>query len=243
MAMDERTPTRRARLRVETAREIKTIALKLLAEGGPGAITLRAIAREMGMTANAIYGYYATRDDLVSVLISEIYLSLVEAAEAARDRVPVEDAAGRMLAWARAFREWSLANPEGFRLIYGDPVPGYQAPVGGAASEAGHRACAGLTGLVAAAWPSAEALQSEDRYDWPDFDPTLVGLVRAEFPDLPPTAVALALRVWGRLHGLVSLEIYGHLRGQTTDPGRIYRTEIHDLIRSLGLTPPPRTPR
>ncbi|WP_406284188.1 TetR/AcrR family transcriptional regulator [Embleya sp. NBC_00896] len=236
--MEERTQTRRARLRVETAREIKTIALKLMAEGGPDAITLRAIAREMGMTANAIYGYYPTRDDLVSTLISDVYTSLVEAAEAARDALPVEDAAGRILAWARAFREWALANPEGFRLIYGDPVPGYRAPEGGAAAEAGHRACAGLTGLVAAAWPHAEALQSDDAYDWSDFDATLVGLVRAQFPDLPPTAVALALRVWGRMHGFVSLEIYGHLRGQTGDPGRIYRTEMLDLARSLGLTPP-----
>ncbi|WP_424636817.1 TetR/AcrR family transcriptional regulator [Embleya sp. AB8] len=238
MATEERTPTRRARLRVETACEIRTIALRLLAEGGPGAITLRAIAREMGMTANAIYGYYATRDELVSVLISDVYTSLVEVAEEARDEVSVADAAGRLLAWAGAFRAWSVANPEGFRLIYGDPVPGYQAPPGGAAIEAAHRACAGLTGLVAAAWPSAEALQSDETYDWPDFDPTLVALVRAQFPELPPTAVALALRVWGRLHGLVSLEIYGHLRGQTGDPGRIYRTEMRDLIRSLGLTPP-----
>ncbi|WP_020557474.1 TetR-like C-terminal domain-containing protein [Embleya scabrispora] len=162
----------------------------------------------------------------------------MQAAEAARDELPVEDAAGRLLAWARAFRQWSLTDPEGFRLIYGDPVPGCQAPAGGDAFVAGHRARAGLTGLVAAAWPFAEALQSADAYDWSDFDPTRVGLVRAQFPDLPPTAVALALRVWGRLHGLVSLEIYGHLRGRTTDPGRVHRTEIHDLIRSLGLNPP-----
>lgn len=98
--------------------------------------------------------------------------------------------------------------------------------------------CGGLTGLVAAAWSHAEPLQSDGGYQWSDFDPSLVAVVREQFPGLPPVGVALALRVWGRFHGLVSLEIYGHLRGQTGEPGKIYRTEILDLIRSLGLQPP-----
>ena len=141
-------------------------------------------------------------------------------------------------AWAEAFRQWALANPAGFRLVYGDPVPGYQAPPEGAAAEAEQRACMGLTGLVAGAWPSAEKTQTHEEYQWSDFDPGLVATIRDQFPDLPPAAVALALRVWGRLHGLVSLEIYGHLRNQTVEPGKVYRSEICDLIRSLGLTPP-----
>jgi len=232
------TQSRRARLRVQTAQEIKTTALDLMAKGGPDAITLRAIAREMGMTANAIYGYYATRDELVTTLIADLYTSFVDGAEAARDTRPAKDAAGRILAWAEAFRQWALANPAGFRLVYGDPVPGYQAPPEGAAAEAEQRACMGLTGLVAGAWPSAERTQAHEEYQWSDFDPGLVATIRDQFPDLPPAAVALALRVWGRLHGLVSLEIYGHLRNQTVEPGKVYRSEICDLIRSLGLTPP-----
>lgn len=236
--MEASTQSRRARLRVQTAQEIKTTALDLMAKGGPDAITLRAIAREMGMTANAIYGYYATRDELVTKLIADLYTSFVDGAEAARDTRPAKDAAGRILAWAEAFRQWALANPAGFRLVYGDPVPGYQAPPEGAAAEAEQRACMGLTGLVAGAWPSAERTQTHEEYQWSDFDPGLVATIRDQFPDLPPAAVALALRVWGRLHGLVSLEIYGHLRNQTVEPGKVYRSEICDLIRSLGLTPP-----
>jgi AcrR family transcriptional regulator len=226
--------SRRERLRAETAAEIKAVALRLMSEGGPDAISLRAIAREMGMTAGAIYGYYDTRDTLVSALIKDVYTSLVDAVEAARDVLPADDPAGRILAWGQTLREWALVNPEGFRLIYGDPVPGYQEPEGGAAAEAAHRACAGLTGLVAAAWPQAVIRQSGE-YDWTDFDPILVGLVREEFPELPPAAVALALRVWGRMHGLVALEIYGHLRSQVKDPGRIYLDELRDLTRGLGL--------
>jgi hypothetical protein len=61
-----------------------------------------------------------------------------------------------------------------------------------------------------------------------------VAEVRRDFPDLPPAAVALALRMWGRMHGLVALEVYGHLRGQTTDPAKLYEAELSDLVRSLG---------
>ncbi|WAL65070.1 TetR/AcrR family transcriptional regulator [Amycolatopsis cynarae] len=232
------TQSRRERLKAETAREIKTIALKLMAEGGPDAISLRAIAREMGMTAGAIYGYYPTRDDLVTTLINDLYRALVDRVEAARDACPADDPAARILAWGEALREWSVENPQGFRLIYGDPVPGYRPPPGGPAAEAEHRACAGLTGLVAAAWLHASPLQSDGDHTWSDFDPRLVEEIRSEFPDLPPAAVALALRVWGRMHGLVSLEIYGRLGGQTREPAKLYRAELRDLIRSLGLAPP-----
>ncbi|MGA4538936.1 TetR/AcrR family transcriptional regulator [Uniformispora flossi] len=236
--MDSEPRNRRARLRAEASQQIKAIALDLMAQGGPDAITLRAIAREMGMTPNAIYGYYATRDDLVTTLIADLYTSFVQSAEAARDALPQEDAGGRIMAWAQEFRDWALADPAGFRLVYGDPIPGYKAPPEGAAADAEARACAGLTGLVAGAWPQAHRLQSDTAYAWSDFDPALVATVRELFPDLPPEGVALALRVWGRMHGLVSLEIYGHLRHQTSDPGKVYRSEIGDLIRSLGLPAP-----
>lgn len=224
--------SRRERLRAETSAEIKAIAFRLMAEGGPGAISLRAIARAMGMTAGAIYGYYPTRDDLVTTLITDVYTSLVDAVESARDTEKTPR--GRIVAWAHALRTWALANPEGFRLIYGDPVPGYQAPAGGRAPEAEHRACAALTGLVADAWPTASALQSHPA-DWDDFDPRLADDIRAEFPGLPPEAVAVALRLWGRMHGLVSLEVYGHLRTQTREPAKLYEAELRDLVRSYGL--------
>lgn len=228
--------SRRDRLRAETSTEIKTIATKLMADGGPDAISLRAIAREMGMTAGAIYSYFPTRDDLITTLISDVYTSFVDAAEAARNAVGVNDPAGRVLAWAQTARAWALENPEGFRLIYGDPVPGYQPPAEGPAADAAMRACTGLTGLVAGAWPAARARQPDGHeYQWADFDPNLVARVRADFPDLPPAAVALTLRVWGRIHGLLALEIYGHLRPLIHDPVTVYRDEISDLVASLGL--------
>ncbi|WP_367137155.1 MULTISPECIES: TetR/AcrR family transcriptional regulator [Streptomyces] len=233
---ETRTRGRRERLRAETTAEIKDVALRLMASGGPDAITLRAIAREMGMTANAIYGYFATRDDLVTALIDDVYTALADAVDAAWAATAADDPAGRIRAWAHAFRDWALANPAGFRLIYGDPVPGYQAPEGGAAPDAAQRVCTGLTALAAVAWPRAsEASQASEDFQWSDFDADLLSKIRPAFPDLPPAAVALALRIWGHLHGLLCLEIYGHLRTQMLSPDKLFREELAQLVRSLGL--------
>lgn len=229
------TQSRRERLRAETTEEITATALALLAAGGPDAVTLRAIAREMGMTAGAIYGYFPTRDDLINRLITDVYTSLVDAVEAARDACPPHDAGARIVAWGRALREWSVANPAGFRLIYGDGVPGYRPREGGVAAEPAQRACSGLVQLVAAVWP--QAAPHQPAAEWSDFAPGLVAEVRREFPDLPPAAVGLALRLWGRMHGLVALEVYGHLGGQANDPAQLYEAELRDLVRSLGVRP------
>lgn len=231
------TAGRRARLRAQTTAEIKAIALRHIAEGGPDAISLRAIAREMEMSGSAIYSYFATRDDLITTLINDLYSALLDQVEAARDKVPSDDIAGRILAWAHALRAWSLANPEGFRLIYGDPVSGYRIPEHGSAPEAAKRACLDLTGLIAAAWPHAAATQPNNDYHWSDFAPNLATVVQEQFPELPPAAVALALRVWGRVHGLIALEVYGHLRAQTSNPAKLFGDEANDVITSLGLTP------
>jgi AcrR family transcriptional regulator len=209
--------SRRERLRAETIREIKAIALRLLAEGGPDAIALRAIAREMGMTAGAVYGYFATRDDLISALIS------------------VDDPGGRIVAWGEAVRGWAVEHPAEFRLVYGDPVPGYRPPPGGPAAEAELRACTGLVGLAAAVWPHRRGRAAEAHFEWADFGPELTGHIRAEFPALPPAGLAFALRMWGRMHGLVALEVYGHLLPQTADPAKLFRAEMDELIDDLGL--------
>ncbi|MFJ7244078.1 TetR/AcrR family transcriptional regulator [Kitasatospora sp. NPDC098652] len=230
-----RSTGRRERLRAETTAEIKLTALDLMRSGGPDAITLRAIAREMGMTANAIYGYFATRDDLVTALIADVYTALADAvdtawADSAR-RAPAE----RITAWAHAFRDWALTNPEGFRLIYGDPVPGYQAPAGGPAPDAARRVCVGIAALADAARAGTEPAPDDSGFTWDDFDPGLLHKVRPAFPDLPPAGVALALRIWAHLHGLITLEVYGHLRAQTFAPDKLFRSELDQLVRSLNL--------
>jgi AcrR family transcriptional regulator len=226
--------SRRERLRAETTREITVIALRQMAEGGPGAISLRGIAREMGMTARAIYSYFPTRDDLITALISRIATSLSEAVESASRAVPDTDPGGKLVAWGEALRAWALANPESFRLFYGQPVPGYQPPEDGPVDRTARRVCRELTRLVAAAWTHARDRQPEDG-SWSDLHPDFVAKIQEDLPDVPPEAAALALRVWGRMHGLVALEIDGHIRPVARNPAALHRAEMLDLIRSLGL--------
>ncbi|MEU9115798.1 TetR/AcrR family transcriptional regulator [Streptomyces sp. NPDC048483] len=232
-------PSRRERLRAETTREITAIALRQMAADGPGAISLRGIAREMGMTARALYSYFATRDDLITALISDISTSLADALEGARDAVPATDPGGRLLAWGQALREWALANPAGFRLIYGDPIPGYQPPAEGPAEQSARRICGGLNQLVAQACPLAEASTastSATAADWSDFPPGYVAKVRGEVPELSPAMAALALRVWGRMHGLVTLEMFGHLSAVSHDPAGLFEAEMRDVVRGVATS-------
>ncbi|WP_328396941.1 TetR/AcrR family transcriptional regulator [Nocardia sp. NBC_00416] len=227
-------PSRRERLRAETIREIEAIALRQLADDGPGAISLRGIAREMGMTARAIYSYFPTRDDLITALISGIGGSLAEALQTAVDAVPGNDPGGRLVAWGGALREWALAHPESFRLFYGQPIPGYHPPEEGPVDRTARRVCRELTRLVAAA-------QRDDRppgnteNSWSDLQPDYVAKIREDLPDVSPAAAALALRVWGRMHGLVALEIDGHIHPVARNPAALHHAEMLDLVGSLGL--------
>ncbi|MGW6333268.1 TetR/AcrR family transcriptional regulator [Nocardia rhamnosiphila] len=230
-------PSRRARLRAETTREIESIALRQMAEEGPGAISLRGIAREMGMTARAIYSYFPTRDDLITALIRGIGESLAESLRAAVDAVPENDPAGRLVAWGGALRTWALANPEGFRLFYGQPVPGYRPPEDGPVDRAARRVCRELTRLVAAAEPPPS-----ERDSWAELHPDYVAKVREDIPEVTPAAAALALRVWGRMHGLVALEIDGHIHPVARDPAALHHAEMLDLVVSLGLRRPGAAP-
>jgi AcrR family transcriptional regulator len=228
-------PRRRARLRAATIAEIKAAALAQMDTSGADTISLRGIARDMGMTPRAIYTYYDTRDALISDLIADVYNQVADMLETVLAGAAEQQPAAQVLAVATAYRDWAVANPDQFQLIYGNPVPGYRRPPDSPAVAAEHRACTVLLTLVRAAWPTPQAAEP---HDWNEFKPGFAAAVRASFPALPPAAAALALRLWGRMHGLVALEAYGHLDSQVTDPAQLYHQEMLDLARSLGLSSP-----
>src|SRR4051794_34402415 len=120
--------TARERVRAELTKEITDIARRQLATEGAGGLSLRAVAREMGMVSSAVYRYFASRDDLLTALIIDGYNSLGEAVEQAEAAVPRHDLDGRWLALGRAIRAWARENTPEYALLYGSPVPGYIAP-------------------------------------------------------------------------------------------------------------------
>ena len=126
MPIDPTTP--RALARLQRIAEIKDAARQQLIEVGSDGLSLRAVARELGVVSSAVYRYFASRDELLTALIVDAYDAVGEATEAAVAETSGRPVAVRWMAVARAVRTWALAQPHEYALIYGSPVPGYQAP-------------------------------------------------------------------------------------------------------------------
>src|SRR6187455_3051463 len=118
----------RERAKAEVRSEILDVARKHLADSGPTELSVRAVARELGLVPSAVYRYFENRDELLTALIIESYDALGAEAEAALTSASLRKPATRWLAVARAIRAWALRNPHEFALLYGTPVPGYSAP-------------------------------------------------------------------------------------------------------------------
>ncbi|QDQ09736.1 TetR/AcrR family transcriptional regulator [Streptomyces spectabilis] len=205
--------TPRERYRAQVRAEVKEHAWEQIATAGASALSLNAIAKQMGMSGPALYRYFASRDELITELIRDAYRSLADAVRAAA--ADGADLAGL----AHAIRAWALADPQRYFLVYGTPVPGYHAPedVTGIAREI----MATLLDASAALAPdgSATAFRThlEGHRDWAGDHPA------------PPAALHRALSFWSRLHGVLSLELAGHFTGMGFDPALFFAAELDDL--------------
>ena len=215
--------SRRERLRAQVRDEAKAVALRQIAEAGPQSLSLNAIGKELGMTGPALYRYFAGRDDLLTDLISDAYHDLAEAVTAAGQAAADSPPADRIRALARAYRGWALAQPHRYLLLFGTPVPGYQAPP--------HTIEAATRTMRAFLEPISElAIDS----DYPELERQLADGLAAPNPDAPWPGPSLRLAVagWARLHGVVSLEVEGHFGPMGFDPGLLFDAEVEELIRA-----------
>lgn len=220
----------RARARREVTAAIKDAARRQLAAEGAAKLSLRAVARELGMVSSALYRYFPSRDDLLTALIIDAYDSLGESAEAAHDKVAGARPAERWTAVAEAVRDWALRHPHEYALLYGSPVPGYIAPdtTVPPASRVGlvligilrdaHRG-SGLTEppLPAELLPEAERMAADLA------------------PDLPPAAVAALVASWAELFGLVGFELFGQFNRVVEDRETFFRHAVARLAHGVGL--------
>jgi AcrR family transcriptional regulator len=202
----------------------------LVTEGAAG-LSLRAVARDLGMVSSAVYRYVASRDDLLTLLLVDAYSELADAVDRA------DAAAGgcwsdQLLAMAHAARAWAIDQPARWALLYGSPVPGYHAPhertVGPGTRVVGALLDAVGAGIAAGAirvsnLPVAQPLSSE-------FE-----LIREEFDFGGDDAtVAKCFLLWAGLVGAISLEVFGQYGADTfTDPGAVFDTQIRLLIEML----------
>lgn len=211
--------TARERARAEITAEILDAGRRHLATDGASALSLRAIARELGMVSSAVYRYVASRDELLTRLIIEAYDSLGAAAESRAAAVSHDDLAGRWSAICEAVRTWALANPNEYALIYGSPVPGYVAPADtiGPASRVSSLLVQIL--VDAAARGRGTQARSGDLLS-AGCHPALAP-VRAAIPaEVSDDDLQTGLMLWSALFGTVSFELFGQFHNVVgDDPG------------------------
>ena len=224
----------RERVRAELIREITEIARRQLATDGADGLSLRAIAKEMGMVSSAIYRYFPSRDDLLTTLIIDGYNAIGAAVEKAEAACPRDDYHGRWLAGCQAARDWALAHPHEYALVYGSPIPGYRAPeqtIGPAA-----RAAAVFGNVVSDAYRDGALSEAGG---WPaaprSFAPDAARLRDTVLEGVPDDVVARTLAAWAALFGLLSFELFGQFENVVTDRDAFFDHAASCLAHMIGL--------
>jgi AcrR family transcriptional regulator len=234
--------SRRERVRDATTAEIKQTARRLLAQDGPDALTLRAIAREMGMTAPALYRYFASHDDLVVDVCRDVLDELTDELLAARDTVSVDDPIGRLGATCRAFRCWALEHPREFELSFATGVA-RQAAMSDAADSTGVAACPApqaelsfggvFLGIFVEIWTAAPFPVPDEAGLPPDLVRQVRAFSAAVGDVLPLGALIAYLSGWVRLYGAVTIETFGLLRFALDDAEPMFEAMLADMRRAL----------
>jgi AcrR family transcriptional regulator len=227
------TPTRRQRLRAATIDDIKRSALEQIARDGAPSLSIREIARDIGMSPAGLYRYYDGRDALLTELITDAYTDLAGAVEDAIAHEP-GSYPDRFAAGVRRYRRWALDHPNRFLLIFGTPIPGYSAPEGGPTVEANRRMGQAFFTLAAEAIaagvmaPSSGRAATEGERAFADEIAPVVSL--------PAEAVGALLGTWAHWHGLVALEVTHQFDWIYAGDADVFAdAEIDRMIDALGM--------
>jgi len=206
---------------------IKETAWKQLAELGAASLSLRAIARELNITAPAIYNYYPDRDALVTALIMDAYQTFGDSQLAAYEAFPADDLLGRLTAIGLAYRQWAHQFPERYQLIFGTPIPGYQAPYEIVMPIAA-RSMNALVSMI-------EAIRAAGRLkveNFPEVSPEYLASFeewRKYGGNAEMISLSVAVLIWARVHGIVSLELTKNLPPFGLDGNALYLYEMNAI--------------
>lgn len=203
---------------------------RLVAHGAAG-LSLRAIARDLGMVSSAVYRYVSSRDELLTLLLIDAYSDLADTVDRARDAV-AELWSDDVLAIAHAARGWAVAHPARWALLYGSPVPGYHAPPERTVGV-GTRVVGALFDAIAAGIATGDIRLTNDLVPQPmssDFE-----RIRHEF-GFPGDdhVIAKCFLLWACLVGAISLEVFGQYGADTlTDPEELFDSQVRLLVDVL----------
>ena len=268
MAGDVAAPSRRDRIRAATSREIIQTARRLLIEQGSAAVSLRAIAREMGMTAPGLYRYFASHETLIQYVVADIFTELSDHVEAAvRAALPGETTGSRaagsqpagsqpagsqprtaapaaestaigLISACQAFRDWAVAHPPEFAMIFGSPMPGVEIYHDDPLTDCGLRFGLIFLRLFTDLWTIKPfAVPADDQLD-PSLRDQLSRYRTLIGAELPLGVLQTFLRCWVLLYGTVSLEVFGHLRFALENSAPMFELMLTDLASMLGLEYP-----
>ena len=226
--------TRRERTRDATREEILSTAWKQIAEIGAVGLSLRGIAREMGMTAPGLYRYYKDRDALVTALLMDAFMSFTASLAAGRNSSAADDHQGRFRALCKAYFQWAAQNPQRYTLLFGTPIQGYMF-----AEELGpvaRNSFLVLQGVLGEAYVAGKLKGELAELQLPDsLEVQYSELQRFGMP-YTSTVTQLALSTWSMIHGMTSLFLYNYLAGFLQNNVEAFIDfEIEKMVRVLGL--------
>lgn len=226
------------RNRADTDQRIRTVARTLLVEQGVQGLTLRAIARQIGITAPALYRYYASLSDLVQHVCGDICADLADDLGTVLAHLPTDDTASRVFAVCRGFRTWAIAHPREFGLVFATPA----APGAGDANDPFGQIFLTFTGRILAGAPGQERSDPDVpdrlRTDIAQFRDTLVDALRGADQPEPEIGLGTAytvLRFWVRLYGQVALEVFDRFPFPVTDATPLFETMLAEQAAEVGL--------
>ena len=226
---------RREKIRDITREEIRDAARELMAEKGTAGLSVRGIERRLGMTAPALYHYYASLNDLITALIQDAFTQLAETLEASAADSALTTSAQRLTAVAHAYRHWALAHPIDFQLIYGNPIPNYSQPSDVTYPPA-RRSFLVVAGVLSGAMESGQIeLPEAYRHLPPAIEASLIKLTQVDGHDLPLPALYLAATFWARIHGHIMLELFNLIQPVIAEVEAFYEYEIQNYLRQAGF--------
>ncbi len=225
--------TARQRVRAELTAEITAIARRHLAEKGPSELSLRAVAREMGMASSALYRYFPSRDALLTRLIIDAYNDMGDACDAAVDAVDERDHLSQFQALAHGVRGWAVAHPQEYALIYGSPVPGYAAPTD--TVDPASRVIRRL--ILLAITMNEDATAPIGPVAIPEMlERQIATLLDDESVTIDRQRFVIIASVWAQLFGMISFEVFGRYDEMFDDADALFAVQLELAAATIGLT-------
>lgn len=224
----------RAQRRDEITQRVIQIGRRHLVDHGAAALSLRAVTRDIGMVSSAVYRYVANRDELLTLLVVDAYTELGDAVDLALAAVSRRPWDAKVVVAANTVREWALREPARYALLYGSPVPGYEAP-GEVTTDPGTRVIRTLVALVVDGVERGDIVDGPVRVPLPRALRTDLARVRTGLGiDVAPAVLGRAVLLWSVLFGAVSLEVFGQFGADSfTEPALLFEHQVRLALATL----------